>query len=61
MVGSVYRASSHFIPFKPVSGKEIKFVYCDQVLKVVYLNSQSQIIEVEDLFEGTTSASAVYP
>ena len=32
-----------------------------EVFKVIYLNSQNQIIEVEDLFEGTTSASAVYP
>lgn len=32
-----------------------------EVFKVMFLNSQNQIIEVEDLFEGTLNASAVYP
>lgn len=29
--------------------------------KVMFLNIQNQVIEVEDLFEGTLNASAVYP
>lgn len=29
--------------------------------KVMFLNAQNQVIEVEDLFEGTLTASAVYP
>lgn len=29
--------------------------------KVMFLNIQNQVIEVEDLFEGTLSASAIYP
>jgi len=29
--------------------------------KVMFLNAQNQIIEVEDLFEGTLTASAIYP
>jgi DNA repair protein RadC len=29
--------------------------------KVMFLNAQNQVIEVEDLFEGTLNASAVYP
>lgn len=29
--------------------------------KVLFLNSQNQVIEVEDLFEGTLAASSVYP
>ena len=29
--------------------------------KVMFLNAQNQVIEVEDVFEGTLTASAVYP
>jgi DNA repair protein RadC len=29
--------------------------------KVMFLNAQNQVIEIEDLFEGTLNASAVYP
>jgi len=29
--------------------------------KVMFLNVQNQVIEVEDLFEGTLTASAIYP
>ena len=29
--------------------------------KVLFLNSQNQVIEVEDLFEGTLTLSAIYP
>jgi DNA repair protein RadC len=32
-----------------------------EVLKVIYLNVRNQILEVEDIFEGTVSASSVYP
>ncbi len=32
-----------------------------EVFKVVYLNSQNQIIETEDLFHGTVNSSAVSP
>jgi len=32
-----------------------------EVFKVMFLNAQNQVIEVEDLFEGTLNASAVYP
>lgn len=32
-----------------------------EIFKVMFLNIQNQIIEVEDLFEGTLNASAVYP
>jgi len=30
-----------------------------ELFKVVYLNSQNQIIEIEDLFEGTVNASSI--
>jgi len=32
-----------------------------EVFKVMFLNAQNQVIEVEDLFEGTLTASVVYP
>ena len=32
-----------------------------EVFKVMFLDAQNQVIEVEDLFEGTLTASAVYP
>lgn len=32
-----------------------------EVFKVMFLNAQNQVIEVEDLFEGTLTASAIYP
>ena len=32
-----------------------------EVLKVIYLNARNQILEVEDIFEGTVNASSVYP
>ena len=32
-----------------------------EVFKVMFVNAQNQVIEVEDLFKGTLSASAVYP
>ncbi|MBA7506284.1 hypothetical protein ES706_04965 [subsurface metagenome] len=32
-----------------------------ETFKVMFLNAQNQVIEVENLFEGTLTASAVYP
>jgi DNA repair protein RadC len=32
-----------------------------EVFKVIFLDVQSQVIEVEDLFEGTLTAGSVYP
>ncbi|MFH0847649.1 MAG: DNA repair protein RadC [Chloroflexota bacterium] len=32
-----------------------------EVFKVIYLNSQNQIIEIKDLFQGTVNASSVSP
>jgi len=36
-------------------------VYCDYVHKVIYLSSQNQIIETEDLFQGTLDKSVISP
>ena len=35
--------------------------YCDYANKVIYLDGQNRIIEIEDLFEGTVTSSAIYP
>ena len=32
-----------------------------EVFKVMFLDSQNHVVEIEDLFEGTLNASAVYP
>jgi len=32
-----------------------------ETFRVMFLNAQNQVIQVEDLFEGTLNASAVYP
>jgi DNA repair protein RadC len=32
-----------------------------EVFKVMYLDSQNRVVEIEDLFEGTLNASAIYP
>jgi len=32
-----------------------------EVFKVIYLDGQNRIIEIEDLFEGTVTSSAIYP
>ena len=55
---------------KPVykSGKEIfDYLYHSmrdlkkELFKVIYLNSQNQIIDIADLFEGTVDVSSIYP
>jgi DNA repair protein RadC len=35
-------------------------VYCDQVNKVLFLNSQNELLETEDISQGTVNASAVF-
>jgi DNA repair protein RadC len=32
-----------------------------EVFKVMFLDSQNGVVEIEDLFEGTLNASAIYP
>ena len=32
-----------------------------EIFKVMFLDSQNHIVEIEDLFEGTLNASAIYP
>ncbi|MFC1968863.1 JAB domain-containing protein [Chloroflexota bacterium] len=41
-------------------GKTVVVVYCDYVLKLIYLNGQNQIIEIADLAEGTVNSGVVF-
>lgn len=53
----VYRSSQEIFDYLYHSMRDLK----KEVFKVLYLNSQNQIIEVDDLFEGTITGSAVSP
>ncbi len=53
----VYKSSKEVFDYLYHSMRDLK----KEVFKVFYLTSQNEIIEVEDLFEGTINASSVYP
>ncbi len=53
----VYKSSQEVFDYLYHSMRDLK----KEVFKVIYLNSQNQIIEIDDLFEGTVNASSVYP
>ncbi len=53
----VYTSASEIFDYLYCSMRDLK----KEVFKVIYLNSQNQIIEAEDLVEGTVNAGAVYP
>ncbi len=52
----VYKSSKELFDYLYHSMRDLR----KEVFKVIYLNSQSQIIEVEDLFVGTVNASSIY-
>jgi len=52
-----YKSSKEVFDYLYHSMRDLK----KEVFKVMFLNSQNQVIEVEDLFEGTVTTSAVYP
>jgi len=52
-----YRSSREVFDYLYLSMRDLK----SEVFKVMFLNAQNRIIETEDLFEGTLTASAVYP
>lgn len=54
---SVYKSSKEVFDYLYCSMRDLK----KEVFKVVYLTSQNQIIDVEDLFKGTVDYSAVSP
>ena len=53
----VYSSAKEVFDYLYYSMRDLK----REVLKVIYLDSQNQIIETEDLIEGTVNASAIYP
>ena len=52
-----YKSSKEVFDYLYHSMRDLK----KEVFKVMFLDSQNQVIEVEDLFEGTVTTSAVYP
>ena len=53
----VYKSAQEIFDYLYYSMRDLK----KEVFKVIYLNSQNQIIDTADLFEGTVSSSAVSP
>jgi len=53
----VYKSSQEIFDYLYHSMRDLK----KEVFKVIYLNSQHQIIETADLFEGTVSSSSIPP
>ncbi len=51
------KSSREVFDYLYISMRDLK----KEVFKVMFLDTQNQVIEVEDLFEGTLTASAVYP
>jgi len=54
---SVYQSAEEIFDYLYHSMRDLK----KEVFKVIYLNSQNQIIETEDLFEGTLDKSFISP
>ena len=53
----IYRSSKEVFDYLYHSMRDLK----KERFKVLFLDTQNQVIEVEDLFEGTLTASSVYP
>ena len=53
----IYKSAQEVFDYLYHSMRDLK----KEVFKVIYLNSQSQIIETDNLFEGTVNSSAVSP
>jgi len=53
----VYTSSQEIFDFLYHSMRDLK----KETFKVIYLNSQNQIIDIADLFEGTANISVVHP
>jgi DNA repair protein RadC len=58
VLGKSYcRSSSEVFDYLYHSMRDLK----KEVFKVMFLDSQNRVIEIEDVFEGTLNASAIYP
>jgi DNA repair protein RadC len=53
----VYQSAQEIFDYLYHSMRDLK----KEVFRVIYLNSQNQIIEIADLFEGTVNLSVVHP
>ena len=53
----IYKSSQEIFDYLYHSMRDLK----KEVFKVIYLNSQNQIIEIVDLFEGTVNSSVISP
>ena len=53
----VYKSSQEVFDYLYYSMRDLK----KEVFKVIYLNSQNQIIDIADLFEGTIESTPVHP
>jgi DNA repair protein RadC len=53
----VYKSAKEIFDYLYHSMRDLK----KEVFKVIYLNSQNQVIDIADLFEGTVNASSIYP
>jgi len=53
----VYSSSQEIFDYLYHSMRDLK----KEVFKVMYLDSQNHVVAIEDLFEGTLNASAIYP
>jgi DNA repair protein RadC len=53
----VYKSAQEIFDYLYHSMRDLK----KEVFKIIYLNSQNQIIETEDRFEGTVNSSSVSP
>ncbi len=53
----VYKSAQEIFDYLYHSMRDLK----KEVFKVIYLNSQNQIIEIADLWEGTVNSSAISP
>ena len=51
------KSSKEVFDYLSLSMRDLK----KETFKVMFLNAQNQVIQVDDLFEGTLTASAVYP
>ncbi|MFC1987377.1 DNA repair protein RadC [Chloroflexota bacterium] len=53
----IYKSAQEVFDYLYHSMRDLK----KEVFKVIFLNSQNQIIDTEDLFEGTANSSAISP
>ena len=53
----IYKSSQEIFDYLYHSMRDLK----KELFKVIYLNSQNQIIEIVDLFEGTVNSSVISP